>query len=153
MNESSKIIGVIGGSQCNDQDYAAAEKVGKLIAQSGGSVICGGLTGIMEAACKGATGAGGVTIGVLPGNDVRDANPFVNIPIATGMGIGRNIVIIRTAQVLIAIDGRYGTLSEIAFAMQLNKPVFSLNSWNEIPGIVPVNSPAEAVEKAFSLIR
>lgn len=106
----------------------------------------------MEAACRGAAEAGGTTIGILPGGDCLEANPYVTVPVATGMGVGRNIVIIRTARALIAIDGKYGTLSEIAYALQLHKPVFSLNSWNDIPGVVPVGSPEEAVERAFAAL-
>lgn len=144
------IVAVIGGSKCSDEDYSAAETVGRLIAEKKGIVICGGLSGVMEAVCKGASEAGGVTIGILPGPRIEEANPYVNIPVATGMGIGRNIIIIRTARSVIAVGGKYGTLSEIAFALQLGTPVFTLNSWNVIPGVVPVSTPEEAVERAFS---
>lgn len=143
---------MIGGSECSKENYAAAEAVGRLIAERGGMVICGGLSGVMEAACKGACEAGGLTIGILPGNHVEDANAYVKIPVATGMGIGRNIVIIRTAAAVIAVDGKYGTLSEIAYALQMNKPVFGLNSWNEVPGVTAVNTPGEAVERAFAAL-
>jgi hypothetical protein len=91
--------------------------------------------------------AGGVTVGILPDEDDLKANPFVSIPIATGMGIARNAIIARSADAVIAIDGSYGTLSEIAFALQLEKPVFCLNSWNEIPGIIAVETPHEAIEQ------
>ena len=150
--KTGKIIAVIGGSECSADDYTAAETVGRLIAEKGGIVICGGLYGVMEAACKGAYEAGGLTIGILPSGDITDANLYVKIPVATGMGIGRNIVIIRTAQAVIAVDGRYGTLSEIAYALQLNKPVFGINSWSDIPGPIAVNSPEEAVKKAFDSV-
>lgn len=153
METMGKIIAVIGGSACSESDYTAAETVGKLIAREGGVVICGGLSGVMEAACKGAFEAGGLTIGILPSGEISDANRFVKIPVATGMGIGRNIIIIRTAQVVIAVDGKYGTLSEIAYALQLNKPVFGLHSWNDIPGVVKVSSPEEAVKKAFESVQ
>ncbi len=152
MKTTATIIAVIGGGECSQADYAAAETVGRLIAERGGIVICGGLSGVMEAACKGACEAGGLTVGILPGNQVEDANPYVKIPVATGMGIGRNIVIIRTAAAVIAVDGRYGTLSEIAYALHLNKPVFGLNSWNEVPGVAAVNTPGEAVERAFAAL-
>lgn len=153
MAGRSPVIGVIGGGACSRQDYAAAVEVGRWIAQRGGVVICGGLGGVMEAACKGAAEAGGLTVGILPGSDPGEANPYVQIPIATGMGIGRNILIVRTAAALIAVDGRYGTLSEIAYALQLGKPVFGLNSWNDIPGVVAVADPEEAVERAFQAAR
>lgn len=152
MDQPAKLIGVIGGSQCSEADYAAAETVGRLIAQNNGILVCGGRSGVMEAACKGAYEAGGLTIGILPADDIATANRFVKIPIATGMGIGRNIVIINTASALIAVNGKYGTLSETAFALQLGKPVFTLNSWNTIPGVVPVKSPEEAVRKVLDYL-
>ncbi len=150
FNGTPFIVAVVGGSKCSAEDYSAAETVGKLIAEKKGIVICGGLSGVMEAVCKGASRAGGVAIGVLPGPRIEEANPYVTIPIATGMGIGRNIIIIRTARSVIAVGGKYGTLSEIAYALQLGTPVFTLNSWNVIPGVVPVSTPEEAVERAFS---
>jgi len=145
MTNKQKLIAVIGGSECSADDYALGEKVGRLLVERGMSIICGGQSGIMEAACKGAVHAGGVTIGILPGNDPGEANQFVTIPIATGMGIGRNIIIIRSAGACIAIDGRYGTLSEIAYALQLQKSVITLNSWNQIPGTIQASTAEEAV--------
>lgn len=143
-----KRIAVIGGSQCSAKDYALGEEVGRRLAEKNISVICGGLSGIMEAACKGASKAGGVTIGILPGDDPSDANPFVTIPIATGMGIARNIIIVRSADVCIAIDGQYGTLSEIAYALQLQKSVITLSSWNQISGTIRASTAEEAVHLA-----
>lgn len=153
MAGAEKLIAVIGGSECSPSDYAAAETVGRLITENDGIVICGGMSGVMEAVCKGAFRAGGLTIGILPSADIEDANPYVKIPVATGMGIGRNIIVIRTAQAVIAVDGKYGTLSEIAYALQLGKPVFGLNSWSEIPGMIAVKSPEEAVKKALESIK
>ena len=153
MANAGKVIAVIGGGECSESDYAAAETVGRLISENDGIVICGGLSGVMEAACKGAYRDGGLTIGVLPSSNIEDANPYVKIPVATGMGIGRNIIIIRTAQAVIAVDGKYGTLSEIAYALQLGKPVFGLNSWSEISGMIAVISPEEAVKKALESIK
>lgn len=152
LTVNQPLIAVIGGSTSSEADYACAEAVGRLIAENGGVVVCGGGSGVMAAACKGAKSAGGMAIGILPGSDIREANPYVTVPIATGMGIGRNIVIIRTAQAVIAVDGKYGTLSEIAYALQLEKPVFSLNSWNEIPGVQMVATPEAAVKKALESI-
>ena len=152
ISSNPPLIAVIGGSNCSEEDYAHAETVGRLIAENGGAVVCGGGGGVMEAACKGAKNAGGVAIGILPGSDIREANPYVTTPIATGMGVGRNIIIIRSAQAVIAVDGKYGTLSEIAFALQFGKPVFALNSWNDIPGVQIVASPEAAVKKAFESI-
>jgi uncharacterized protein (TIGR00725 family) len=150
MTNKQKLIAVIGGSQCSAEDYALGEEVGRLLAERGMTVICGGLSGIMESVCKGAVQAGGVTIGILPGDDPGEANQFVTIPIATGMGIGRNIVIVRSAGVCIAIDGRYGTLSEIAYALQLQKSVITLNSWNQIHGTIKASTAQEAVQLAVS---
>ncbi len=152
FSSNQPIFAVIGGSKCSTEDYTHAESVGRLIAENGGAMICGGGSGVMEAACKGAKNAGGIAIGILPGSDIRDANPYVTVPIATGMGVGRNIIIIRSAQAVIAVDGKYGTLSEIAYALQLGKPVFALNSWNEIPGVQAVSSPEAAVKNAFESI-
>ncbi|GAB4364860.1 MAG: TIGR00725 family protein [Calditrichia bacterium] len=147
------LIGVIGGNTCSEEEYALAEEVGRFISRAGAYLICGGMSGIMEAACKGAAEAGGVTIGILPTEDVSAANPYVKIPIATGMGIGRNIIIVRTASSLIAINGKYGTLSEIAFALQLSKPVVALSPWLDVPGIVTVHTAEEAVNLALQLAK
>jgi len=97
----------------------------------------------MEAACKGAKKAGGTTVGILPGDNINDANQFVDIPVASGMGIGRNIIIIRSADAVVAINGKYGTLSEIAFALQLGKPVIGLQTWDVSDDILKANSPEE----------
>jgi len=148
-----KLIAVIGGSSCSPEDYSLAEKVGRLLAKKDIGIICGGMSGVMEAVCKGAHEAGGITIGILPGNDPADANQYVAIPIVTGMGISRNIIIVRSADACIAISGKYGTLSEIAYALQLGKPVITLNSWNEIPGTTPSSSAEDAVNLAISIIQ
>lgn len=107
----------------------------------------------MEAACKGAIDANGLTIGILPAEDIQEANDYVKIPIATGMGIARNIIIVRTAQALISINGRHGTLSEMAFALQLGKPLFSLHAWMELPGAKVVGTAEEAVNLALQSIK
>ncbi len=150
-----KLIGVIGGQQ-PDRDYLAlAEEVGYLIAKKGAGLICGGLTGVMEAACKGAKRGGGLTIGVLPTIDKADANPYVDVVIATGLGTARNVVIVRSADALIAIDGSFGTLSEISHAFEQGKRVVSLGSWDMSKiGVSPdlfqeAKSPQEAVEMAM----
>ncbi len=143
-----KIIGVIGGSAVDQTAFETAYEVGKLMAKAGAILVCGGLTGVMEAACKGAKEAGGTTIGILPGLHIDDANPYVEIPIATGLGHGRNLTIINTAQAIIAISGRYGTLSEIGFALQSGKPVYGLGTW-DIDGVQACDSPEEAVTKSL----
>jgi len=150
----SLIIGVIGqGRGCSKKLLKLAEDVGREIAKKKATLICGGLKGVMEAACRGAKQEHGLTIGILPGTQKSDANKYVDIPIATGLGEARNSVIVRTADVLIAIGGRYGTLSEIAFALAFGKSVVGLKTWENIKGITYVESPDEAVKAAFSLLK
>jgi len=150
------IIGVIGGGKCSPETAALAEKVGRELAQNNATLICGGLGGVMEAACKGAHQAGGQTIGVLPGNSPSEANPYVQIPIVTGMGEMRNVIIIKSAQAVIAIDGEFGTLSEIGHALKNSVPVIGINTWGlskdgEVSeSIVPAETAREAVEKALA---
>lgn len=147
-----KIIAVIGGRECNAEIYREAEEVGRLIAASGNILINGGRTGVMEAASKGAYQAGGFTIAILPGHRKREANKYIHLPIPTSIGPARNSVIINTCDAAIAIDGRYGTLSEIAFCFQFSKPVCSLKSWN-IEGVESVTNAQEAVNFALNKSR
>ena len=123
------IIAVIGGESPPPEALPTAEAVGRELAQRDHVVICGGRGGVMEAACKGAREAGGHTIGVLPGPDRRDANPHVEFPIVTGIGYARNAIIVLSADAVIAVDGSYGTLSEIALALGYGKPVVGLGTW------------------------
>ena len=143
------IIGVVGGGACSPEVAEQAAAVGRGIAERGGVVICGGLGGVMEACCRGAREAGGQTIGLLPGRDPAEANPYVTTPIATGAGFGRNVMIVHTAQAVIAIDGKHGTLSEIAFCLQLGVPVIGLGTWEVDPAIEQVETPTAAVARAF----
>jgi len=143
-----KIIGVIGGSVVDKKTYDIAFRVGQLIAESQATLICGGMTGVMEAACKGAKAKGGITIGILPGSDPADANLWIDYPIATGLGHARNLIIINTAQSLIAISQGYGTLSEIAFALKSGKKVYGIGTW-DIKGITTCDSPEIAVSNAL----
>jgi hypothetical protein len=122
-------VAVVGGGRCSAEESALAEAVGRGLAEAGAALICGGLGGVMEAACRGARAAGGLTIGVLPGVSAGDANPYVDIPLVTGLGEARNLLIVRTAAAVIAVGGEYGTLSEIAFALKLGRPVIGLNTW------------------------
>ena len=150
------LISVIGESKATDQNYSIAEKVGVLIARSGATLICGGLDGVMEAACKGAKSAGGSTIGILPGLSKNEANQWIDIPICTGLGDARNIVVVRTGSAVIAIGGAYGTLSEIGHALSDGKPIFALNSWEitkngiQDPLLTHCKNEKEAVEKALA---
>ncbi len=154
FHKNKKIIGVIGqGRSCSTKILSLAEEVGKEIAKREAIVICGGLKGVMEAVCKGAKQENGLTIGVIPGTQKESANKFVDIPIVTGLGEARNSVIVRTADILIAIGGRYGTLSEIAFALAFGKPVIGIHTWENIEGIIYKNHPCDAVETAFELLK
>ena len=146
------IIGVIGSALAKDKAYDAAMEVGRLVAGRGATVLTGGLGGVMEAACKGAREAGGRTIGILPGFDTRDANPYVDIPIITGLNHARNIIVVRSSDALIAVGGEYGTLSEIAFALKLGKPVIGIDSWDVGERIKKAAGPREAVDMAFEAI-
>jgi uncharacterized protein (TIGR00725 family) len=141
-------VGVIGGNRPEPKWLETALEVGRLIAQGGAILVCGGLGGIMEAAARGAKKAGGTTIGILPGNSLRDANPSIDVPIATGMGYSRNSLVAMNADVLIAIDGEYGTLSEIAYGMIYGKKVIGLGTW-EVKGVIPADTPEEAVRLAL----
>jgi len=146
------IISVIGAGTCNNETYSIAEEIGKLIAQNGAILVTGGLGGVMEAASKGAIEAGGTTVGILPGFSKEDANKYVSIPITTGLSHARNIVIVRSADAVIAVSGEYGTLSEIAVALKLGKPVIGIKTWEHIDGLIEAKSSQEAVNKAFELV-
>ncbi len=156
--DASKRIAVIGRAEASAEEQVLAQEVGQLIGARGGMVVCGGLGGVMEAACRGAKQAGGLTVGILPGGDAASANPYVDIPIATGLGDARNVIVVSTAEVVIAIGGGVGTLAEIAFALRRLKPVIGLGTWklerNRFPSgaqFVEVSTAAEAVDKAWAL--
>ena len=138
-------VAVIGGSECSKIAYNLAEKLGRLIASQGWVLVCGGLGGAMEAACRGAKSAGGLTVGILPGFDAKSANIYVDVKIPTGLDYARNILVIRSADVVVAVEGKYGTLSEIAFALNEKKKVIGINAWR-IKKVINVNSPEEAVK-------
>ncbi len=143
-----RVIAVIGGRRVKRGLLTVAEEVGRLIAERGAVLMCGGLGGIMEAAAKGAKHAGGLTLGILPQDDKESANPYIDVPVATGLGIGRNVIIARTADAVVAIGGQYGTLSEIAFSLQLKKTVVGIQTW-DIDGVLMAETPEEAVVKIF----
>jgi uncharacterized protein (TIGR00725 family) len=159
MKETKIFIAVIGGSEVSPQVAELAEEVGREIARRGAVLVCGGLGGVMEAACRGASNEDGLTIGILPGENRRTANPYVKIPIVTGTGYARNVAVVKSAQAIIAIDGSYGTLSEIGHALQSGIPIIGLNTWSlSINGqadnsIIPAEDPKAAVTKAIELIK
>ncbi len=145
-----KLIGVIGGRDCSAEIYNLAFEVGQLIAQNGYGLVCGGMGGVMEAAAKGCRQEGGLTVGILPTDSSSSANPYIEIAIPTGIGIARNLMVVLAAEGLIAIDGKYGTLSEIAYALQLQKPIIGLKSWMVDPQILVAQSANEAMEKLLA---
>ena len=146
---TSKQIGVIGAGNCNESVAMIAEEVGREIAKRGAVLICGGLGGVMQAASHGAKKEGGTTIGILPGSRREDANPFIDIAILSAMGHARNAIIAQSCDALIAIDGEYGTLSEIALSLKMGKTVVLLGTKWEVEGTIVAKNPQEAVEMAF----
>jgi len=144
-------IGVIGAGQCSPSVERIAEEVGKEIARSKVVLICGGLGGVMEAAARGAKLEGGLTVGILPGAHSDDANQYIDVSIVTDLGHARNVLLVHSSDALIAVEGRYGTLSEIAVALKLKKPVVGLNTWNISKEIVKAKNAQEAVSLAISL--
>lgn len=139
------ILGVIGTSDGSEHELESAVEVGRLAAKKGWIVVCGGLGGVMEATSRGAYEADGIVIGILPGGSIDDANKYVTIPIATNMGHARNIIIAHTSDAIIAVGGGLGTLSEIAIARKLGKPVFSIGSW-EVADVTAVADAKKAIE-------
>jgi uncharacterized protein (TIGR00725 family) len=133
------MVAVIGGHDCSKQQASLAEKVGGIIAGEGAVLVTGGLGGIMEAASRGASEAGGVTVGIIPGENKKDANDSSDIVVPTGMGNSRNALVAASADMLVAFPGKYGTLSEIAFALNAGKPVYGLNTW-DIEGVIELSS-------------
>lgn len=152
-------IAVIGTRKPTPEEAQLAEEVGRELAKNGVTLICGGLMGVMEAACRGAHNEGGITIGILPGDDRNSANKFVQIPIATGIGYARNAVLVKSAQAAIAVGGGYGTLSEIAYALDAKIPVIGLKTWSlsrngqKDKSIIVAKNAKTAVKKALNLIK
>jgi hypothetical protein len=149
-------VAVVGGGAASAGEERAAEEVGRGLAEAGAIVVCGGLGGVMEAACRGAKAGGGTTVGILPGSSRTDANPHVDVAIATGLGELRNGLVVRAADALVAVGGEFGTLSEIALALKAGKPVVALGGWElaregePVEAIVRATSAADAVRKALA---
>ncbi len=159
MNRNQPVfIAVIGGGDSSPSEDLLAEEIGRQLARNGVTLVCGGLGGVMAAACRGASEEGGTTVGILPGDNRRTANPYVQIPIVTGVGYARNIIVVKSSQAVIAVGGSYGTLSEISHALQNGIPVIGLNTWslarNGQPdnSIIPAQDAADAVRKALAAI-
>ncbi len=150
-------IGVVGEQDARPEMLRLAEDVGREVALRGGVLVCGGLGGVMEAACRGAGRAGGLVVGILPGTRAEDANPYVTVPVVTGLGEARNVIVVRSSDALVAVGGGYGTLSEIAYALKLSVPVVGLGTWElsraglEGDPIVRARDAAEAVTLAWEM--
>jgi uncharacterized protein (TIGR00725 family) len=150
--DQKRYLAVIGAGNASPEIYEMALSVGRLAAREGWVVVTGGLGGVMEAATRGAKEAGGTTLGILPGGDRKEANSFLDFSVVTHIRHARNSIIAHTADALIAVNGEYGTLSEIALGLKLGKPVVGLATPWEIPGLVKVQSPEEAIERAATLM-
>jgi uncharacterized protein (TIGR00725 family) len=147
----------VGGGEADEDACRAAEAVGRGLARRGAVVVCGGLGGVMEAACRGAKAAGGTTVGILPGLDRAEANRFVDVALPTGLGEARNALVVRAADALVAVAGEFGTLSEIALALRLGTPVVGVRTWElakagrPVDAIVRVDDPDQAAARALEL--
>lgn len=147
-----KVVAVIGGRSCNKEMEQLAQSLGKSLAKFTDYLVCGGLGGTMEAVCKGFKEAGGITIGIIPSYNKNTANPYVDIVIPTGLGLARNVLVVQTADVVIALPGEYGTLSEIAYSLQFGKSIISLGSW-DIPGVIKVKTEEEALKEVKKILQ
>jgi uncharacterized protein (TIGR00725 family) len=149
-------VAVVGAGRASADEERAAESVGRRLADAGAVVVCGGLGGVMEAACRAAKAGGGTTVGILPGIRRDDANPYVDIAIATGLGEMRNGLVVRASDALVAVGGEFGTLSEIALALKAGKPVVALGGWElarggePVDAIVHASSPEDAVARVLA---
>ncbi len=158
--QSPLYAGVIGARRCDRNVAALAYELGRLIAEQGWTLVCGGLGGVMEQACRGARSQGGTTLGILPGNSRQGANPYLSCSVVTGMGEARNVLVVKSSRVLVAVSGSYGTLSEIALAAAAGIPVVGLHSWRLDPDrnrgqalfTREVQSPAEAIQAVKDLL-
>jgi len=144
--EHPEYIGVIGAGECSETIYELAMELGNEIGEKGWSLVCGGLKGVMEGAARGCYEAGGTTIGILPGMDRRSANQYIRIAIPTGLGDGRNLLVVRASDILVAVAGSYGTLSEISLALKIGRPVIGIETWKDIPGVRYVKDVKEAIK-------
>ena len=145
-------ISVIGAASCDAATAAQARRLGTLLATRGFEIVCGGGSGVMEAVCRGAREAGGRTIGIVPGNDRDTANPHVDVVIATGMGIARNVLVVINGDAAVAVAGEAGTLSEIGLALKLGRPVVALGHYGTLPGVKAAASPEEAAQTVAALL-
>ncbi len=147
------VIAVIGAGKCSRKLRDMAAEIGRYVAENGGVLLCGGLGGVMEGAARGAKEAGGTTIGIIPSENKADANQFIDHVIPTGFGQARNVLVVRAADAIVALPGKYGTLSEMAFALVSGKPIISVQAWKLGEEIQQVEDPLEAAKIAMELAR
>ncbi len=147
-----RVVSIIGGHECSDGVERLGHELGKKLAKVAEILVSGGLSGVMEAVSSGFKSGGGQTIGIIPGYEKQAANPFIDIVIPTGLGFARNILVVKSADVVIALQGKEGTLSEIAYALQFKIPVISLNSW-DIPGVINVKTVDEVIVKTKEILK
>ena len=148
----TRYVAVVGSGTASGELYDQAREVGQLIAERNGIVVCGGLSGVMEAAARGATEAGGTAIGILPDEDRKRQNGYLSYSVATGTGQARNLAVVCSGDVVVAVGGEYGTLSEIGLARKVGRPVVVLEGWDLGEHVVVSSSPEEAVQAAFGLL-
>lgn len=152
-------VAVVGGSMFEERACTHADHIGRLLAQRDAIVVCGGLGGVMEAVCRGAKSENGITVGLLPGESRAEANGYIDIALPTGLGEMRNMLVVNASDVVIAVGGEFGTLSEVAFALRIGKPVVGLGTWELAKEgkpdstIVRATSPQEAVDRALELVK
>lgn len=146
------VIAVVGAGKCSKKLRDMAAVIGRYVAEKGGVIVCGGMGGVMEGVARGAKEGGGTTIGILPTQDKADANEYIDYVIPTGFGEARNIIVIRSADGVVALPGKYGTLSEMAFALQAQKPLVSVSAWKLGDEIRHVDTPEEAAKLIMELV-
>ncbi len=151
VDKNMVCIGVIGAGKCSKKLRDQAYAVGRSIAEQGAVLVCGGLKGVMEASAHGAKDAGGVTVGIIPGNDKSGANAYIDIVIPTGIGEARNVLVVQTSDAVVSLHGKYGTISEMAFCLKLGRPLVSLVEWSVLPEVTSITDPEQAVKRAIEL--
>jgi len=147
-----RIVSVIGGHNCTEEVEQLAHNLGKKLAKVVSVLVCGGLSGVMKAVAKGFKAGGGLTIGITPGYSKNEANSFIDVVIPTGLGLARNVLVVKSADVVVALPGEAGTLSEIAYCLQFGIPVISLKSW-DIPGVIKVDTVEEAIREVKAKLK
>lgn len=152
MNCSRVTVSVVGAHEATPRTAKLARQVGRMVAEEGCVLVCGGLQGLMKEACRGAKEAGGLTVGILPGKDKADANEFVDIALPTTIGFSRNVIVAASADIVIALPGSYGTESEICYACVYGRPVINLGGW-KVPGLIKARGLGDARKVFLRLLK